>query len=181
MSAVPRAGPATGGGSVLKMADRLNTAVALVAVWLVPVMVAVTIMDVALRLLAGRATLWAFDATIQLYAAHFLLLGGYTLMRSGGHVGVDILREHAGPRLGLVMDLLGWLVFFFPFALVMVLWSWDFMLKSWAIYETSPGVAALPVYPIKTLFFAGTVLLLIQGIAEFIRCIGRGLARIGGR
>ncbi|MFD0391084.1 TRAP transporter small permease subunit [Tistrella bauzanensis] len=63
---------------------------------------------------------------------------------------------------------------------MMVLWSWDFMLKSWAIYETSPGVAALPVYPIKTLFFAGTVLLLIQGLAEFIRCIGQGLARIGG-
>ncbi|WP_371999005.1 TRAP transporter small permease subunit (plasmid) [Tistrella mobilis] len=171
--------PGAPGGGLLRLADLLNTAVARVVVWLVPVMVVVTIMDVALRLFAGRATLWAFDATVQFYAAHFLLLGGFTLLR-GGHVGVDILRERAGPRTGLAMDAVSWLAFFFPFAIVMVLWSWDFMLASWAILETSPGVAALPVYPVKTLFFAGNLLLLIQGVAEFLRVLAGGAARLKG-
>ncbi|MAM73430.1 TRAP transporter small permease subunit [uncultured Tistrella sp.] len=174
----PEPGPQTGRG-LLGLADLLNTVVARVVVWLVPVMVVVTIMDVALRLFAGRATLWAFDATVQFYAAHFLLLGGFTLLR-GGHVGVDILREQAGPRTGLVMDTLSWVAFFFPFAIVMVLWSWDFMIASWAIHETSPGVAALPVYPIKTLFFAGNLLLLIQGVAEFLRVLAGGFSRLKG-
>ena len=65
-------------------------------------------------------------------------------------------------------------------AIVMVLWSWDFMIASWAIHETSPGVAALPVYPIKTLFFAGNLLLLIQGVAAFLRVLAGGFSRLKG-
>jgi len=46
-----------------------------------------------------------------------------------------------------------------------------FAARSWAMKETTWSVFAPPVYPIKTVIIITFILLLIQGISEFIKRI----------
>jgi TRAP-type mannitol/chloroaromatic compound transport system permease small subunit len=61
-------------------------------------------------------------------------------------------------------------LFLVPVCLLVFFTSWDYVLASWAIYETSVENNGLPfVYLLKTLMLLMPVTLLLQGIAEIIK------------
>lgn len=152
----------------LAFIDGMNEGIGRIFAWIIVLLMLITVYDVAMRQIFALPTLWAFDVSKQLYALHFLIVGGFGLLH-GSHVSVDILHERLAPRTQAVVDVISYLIFFFPF-LAMLAWeSWDFAARSWASGETTWGVIALPIYPIKTVIVIAAVLLLLQGIAEFAR------------
>jgi TRAP-type mannitol/chloroaromatic compound transport system permease small subunit len=69
------------------------------------------------------------------------------------------------------MDIVTHLVFFFPFCTIVLIQGILFAQTSWSIHETSES-AALSIVPlIKTVIPITFALLLIQGLANFIRAI----------
>jgi TRAP-type mannitol/chloroaromatic compound transport system permease small subunit len=97
-----------------------------------------------------------------------MILGAYTL-QVGRHISVDIIVERFSKRTRAILDILLYLVFFFPFMIVLLVESTAFARESWKILETSFSVFAPPIYPIKTVIPITALLLLLQGICLFYR------------
>lgn len=152
----------------LKGVDWLNELIGRIFSWAVVLIMLITVYDVAMRNLVGRPTIWAFDVSNQLYAVHFLMLAGFGLLHNV-HVSVDVLWARWQPRTQAIVDLVSYLLFFLPFMIMLTWQSYLFAARSWASRETSWGVMAMPLYPLKTVMVVASVLLLLQGIAIIIR------------
>ncbi len=153
---------------LLRLVDWLNTGVAWIFSWAVVLMMLIRVYDVAMRYFFASPTAWAFDITTQLFGLHFMILAGYALTRKA-HVSVDIVTERLSPKGQAIIELIGYTVFFLPFMLVLIWRSYGFAMTSWARQETTWGIVAIPVYPIKTVIVVAFCLLLLQGLALMIR------------
>lgn len=155
---------------VLSVADYGNEAVGRVVGFLIVAIMLIVVYDILARNLFGMPTQWVFELTKQFYAAHFMLLGGYALLYDS-HIRVDVVREHLSERMKHLFEVIAYVIFFFPFMSIVVWFGWRFAMRSWRAGETTWGVIQLPVYPIKTVIVVAAALLMIQGIAQFVRSI----------
>lgn len=135
------------------------------------------ITDVIARQAFASPIAWSFEISTQLYATVFMMLGGYALLHNS-HVTIDMLSKRFAAKTRNIVEIMSYLLFFFPFVIVLILYGFRFAARSWAIGETTWGAAAIPVYPIKTVIFISGILLLLQGFAECsnrIKAIKRAL------
>lgn len=143
----------------------------------VPLVVSLTY-EVIARYGFNRPTIWAYDVTYMLYGAHFMLGAAYTLYR-GGHIRTDIFYQNWSVRTRGVVDAVLYLFLFFP---GMALFFWMGLqeaLHSWDIREASDASPwRPPIYPFKAVIPVATALLILQGIAEFLKS---GYAAVKGR
>jgi TRAP-type mannitol/chloroaromatic compound transport system permease small subunit len=139
--------------------------------WLILVLTLGVSYEVFVRYVLGAPTTWAFDFSYINYGALFLMAGAYTLSRNG-HVRADILYRLWKPNTQAKMDLTLYIIFFLPAVLAFIYAGWNYAAMSIRFKEVSIfSPAGVPVFPLKTLVPVTGVLLLLQGIAEIIRCI----------
>lgn len=87
-------------------------------------------------------------------------------MLHDGHVRVDIIYQRLGYKAQAWVNLIGVLLLLIPGCLLIILTSWNFVYKSWAIMEVSPDPGGIPMrFLLKGCIPAGFVLLLLQGIS----------------
>jgi len=139
--------------------------------WLILVLTFGVSYEVFVRYVLRAPTTWAFDISYITYGAMFLMAGAYTLSRSG-HVRADVLYRFWKPRTQAKMDLFLYVIFFLPAVAAWIYAGWNYAEMSIRFREVSIfSPAGVPVFPLKTLIPVTGVLLLLQGIAEIIRCI----------
>jgi TRAP-type mannitol/chloroaromatic compound transport system permease small subunit len=151
--------------------DTLSMWVGKAFAWLILVLTLGVSYEVFVRYVLGAPTTWAFDFSYINYGALFLMAGAYTLSR-GGHVRADVLYRFWKPRTQASMDLVLYIIFFLPAVLAFIYAGWNYAAMSIRFKEVSIfSPAGVPVFPLKTLVPVTGVLLLLQGIAEIIRCV----------
>lgn len=155
---------------IIRVIDGINEAVGRIVSIVAIIFAVIIIYDVFMRYVFGEPTRWAFDVTKQLYGFYFVMLGGYAL-RHQAHVRVDLVTARLNPGLRRWIEAAGYVIFFFPFAWVFARRSWDFAMTSYGQREVTYGAVQLPVYPLKIAMFVAAVLLLIQGISEFLKLV----------
>jgi TRAP-type mannitol/chloroaromatic compound transport system permease small subunit len=139
--------------------------------WCILVLTLGTSYEVFVRYLLRAPTVWAYDVSYVMYAGLFMMAGGYTLSRNG-HVRGDFFYRLWRPRWQAATDLILYFLFLFPAALALMYSGWGFAKMSWLLKEVSVfSPAGVPVFQVKTLIPAAGFVLLVQGIAEAIRCI----------
>jgi TRAP-type mannitol/chloroaromatic compound transport system permease small subunit len=137
---------------------------------IVPMTIAVT-WEVVARHFFRAPTMWAFDVTYMLYGTHFMLGTAYTLMRVG-HVRTDMLYSRWSIRRQSSIDAVGYLFFFFPAMILLFYFGWQEFYHAFSIGETSDASPWRPiVYPFKGVIPLTALLLLTQGIGEFLKDI----------
>ncbi len=142
-----------------------------VFMWLIIPLTSLVAFEVISRRFFGRPHIWSLEVTNYLYGPHFMLVAAYTLLHKG-HVAIDIIYNRFPPRVRGVFDVITYSLLFFPFCIVMTYQGALFAKTSWAIHETSES-AGLGVVPlIKTVVPVTFGLIIIQGVADFIRSIG---------
>jgi TRAP-type mannitol/chloroaromatic compound transport system permease small subunit len=109
-----------------------------------------------------------------------MLVAAYTLLNKG-HVCVDLFYVRCSPRTQTILDFINYLIFFFPFTLVLLYVGGDSALSSWAYFEkTSIGLPF--VYPLlKTVTPVTAFLLLAQGLSELTKLFLRSAKGEGAR
>jgi TRAP-type mannitol/chloroaromatic compound transport system permease small subunit len=137
--------------------------------FLILILVVVVLYEICARYLFNRPTIWAQEISQMIYGAYVILLGGYVLRR-GGHVNVEILYGKFSPRTRAIIDLFTWLLFFF-FCGLLLIKGWEMAWDSFKVRETEPTTFAPPVYPIKMMIPLGALLILLQGLARFLRSL----------
>lgn len=151
--------------------DWLSTFVGQAASWLIIVLTLMISYEVFSRYALGAPHAWVFDASNMLYGTLFMLAGAYTLAKRG-HVRGDILYGFLSPRMQAGIDLVLYLAFFFPGVIALAWAGIDFFEVSLAQNEHSSIAAdGPPIYPFKAVIPVAGALLLLQGVAETIRCI----------
>ncbi|HKS85058.1 MAG TPA: TRAP transporter small permease subunit [Pseudolabrys sp.] len=157
--------------SVLHTIDGISTWVGKAAAWLIMLLMTVVCVEVFKRYILNAPTAWIFDADNMMYGTLFMLCGAYTLAQNA-HVRGDFLYSSMRPRLQASLDIGLYLVFFIPGIAALIFAGSFYAADSWRILEhsnvTSDGP---PVYHFKTVIPIAGVLVMIQGIAEIVRCV----------
>lgn len=126
--------------------------------------------EVFVRYVLNAPTVWAFDMMVQMYGALFLMSGPYALAQDS-HVRGDVLYRLFPVRWQAGIDFTLYLLFFFPGMLALFWYGWEIASDSWRYAEVSwNSPARIQIYFFKTLIPLAGFLLILQGIAELMRC-----------
>ncbi len=151
--------------------DRVALASGSVVAWLIAPMVLSLCYEVVARYLFNAPTLWAYDMTFMLYGSFFMLGAAYTLQRKG-HVRTDSFYAAWKPRRQATVDLVAYVVMFFPFVAVFAFVGWGYFVKAWVTNETFVSSAWQPItWPFKLAMPVAGVLLMLQGVSECLKCL----------
>lgn len=149
----------------------MNEWVGKAVAWLIPVLILELVYDTAARYLFNAPTEWSYDISYMLYGAVFMLGAAYTL-GIDKHVRIETIYGKMSTRGKAVIDVIGYLVFFFPAVSACVYFGGLFALRSWEILEvSSESMWQPPIYPFKTVLPIAAVLLMVQGTVECARCV----------
>lgn len=157
--------------SFLFFIDRLSAGVGKAFGWCIVVMTIGTCYEVLMRYILRAPTDWAFDMAYCMYGALFMMAGAYTVSRNG-HVRGDVLFRLWPYRMQAGIELTLLLIFYFPAFGAMLYYGFPYARTSFLIREvTIYSPTGLPIWPLKALIPLGATFMLIQGVAEVIRCV----------
>ena len=153
---------------VAKYIDSISTGTAKFFSLLLWVTMAITAYEVIARYVFNAPTLWAIPLNQRLFAAYFIMGGGYAIIYRT-HVRIDVVYRHFPAGLKTFIDLVIYPVMLFAVAIVCIIWGGKLGLTSLKFLEIESIRPFYPVYPAKLVVPLAGILLLIQGVAEFIR------------
>jgi TRAP-type mannitol/chloroaromatic compound transport system permease small subunit len=155
----------------IRFADSVSAWFGKAFAWLIILMAFGMGYEVFVRYLLNSPTSWSLDVSFIMYGTLFMMGGAYTLSRSG-HVRGDFLYRLWKPRTQATVDLVLYLIFFYPGVAALVFSGWKYASRSWQYGEVSVNSpAGVPIYQFKTVIVAAGILLAIQGLAQIFRCI----------
>ena len=155
----------------MRFADNLSAWFGKTFGWLIMLMTISVSYEVVVRYIFNAPTTWSLDVSFIMYGTLFMMGGAYTLSR-GGHVRGDFLYRLWKPRTQATVDLVLYLIFFFPGVTALIFAGWKYGFRSWGYGEVSVNSpAGIPIYQFKMAIVAAGILLFIQGVAQVFRCI----------
>lgn len=150
--------------------DELSRMVGHAFAWCIIILTFGTSYEVFVRYVLNDPTSWAFDMSYLMYGALFFMAGAYTLSRNG-HVRADFLFRRWRARRQAAVELVLYVLFYFPGVLALVVAGWGYGYDAFRIGEVSVNSpVGIPVWQLKLLIPAGAALLVLQGLAEVARC-----------
>ncbi|MBI2527589.1 MAG: TRAP transporter small permease subunit [Candidatus Rokubacteria bacterium] len=159
------------GRRLLHAIDRISYWSGKTFAWLIVALTFVVSIEVFKRYILNAPTAWIFDFNNMLYGTLFMMCGAYTLA-AAGHVRADFVYIYLPPRGQAALDLALFFLFFIPGIIGLIYAGYDYAAISWRIGEHSTVTAeGPPVYHFKTVIPVAGVLVIIQGLAEIVRCL----------
>ena len=126
--------------------------------------------EVVMRYGFNAPTVWVYEASFMANGAAFMLGSGYALLK-GAHVRTDIYWENYPERKKGIVDLISYLLFFYPAMITFMLISID---DTWHSYETGErsqeSVWRAIMWPFRATIPLAALLLMIQGVSEVLKC-----------
>ncbi|AUN94501.1 TRAP transporter small permease subunit [Pseudazoarcus pumilus] len=151
--------------------DQISKSVGHAFAWCIVVLTLGTSFEVFVRYVLNDPTSWSYDLSYMLYGALFMMAGAYALSR-GAHVRGDVFYRLMPPRVQGGLELVLYILFFFPGVTALCLSGWAYGVESLRIVERSVySPVSVPIWQLKMVIPAAAALLFLQGIAEVLRCI----------
>ena len=151
--------------------DSLSLWCGRIVCWLTLPLIGAMVFEIVARYLFTAPTAWAYDLSRMFYGALFILGAGYALSK-GVHIRSDFLYRNWSVATQGKVDALLYIVFFMPTMVILFWvsaeWAWTAVDRG----ERGMDTAWMPLLgPIKSCLPLGVLLLLVQGIAEFLRAL----------
>ena len=157
--------------SIIHSIESLNIWIGRAFGWCILILTFSVSYEVFVRYVLNAPTVWAFDMMVQMYGALFLMAGPYALAQDA-HVRADVVHRLLPVRWQARIDFVLYILFFFPGMLALFWFGMEIASDSWRYQEVSwNSPARIQIYFFKTLIPLAGALLIIQGIAECMRCI----------
>lgn len=139
--------------------------------WLTGLMVLGYFLIALLRYALGWGSVAMQESVMYLHAAVFMLAAAAGLA-ADSHVRVDIFYSRWSAGRKALANLGGSLLLLLPFALFVLIASWDYVARAWQLRETSsdPGGLAY-VWLLKTLIPLMAVQLIAQALAQALHAL----------
>ncbi|PXX93625.1 C4-dicarboxylate ABC transporter permease [Marinobacter vulgaris] len=124
---------------------------------------------VVMRYLFNMPSIWVHEASFLLLGMQYMLAGAFAMLH-GAHVRVDVMYNMLPARGRIGLDIFT-SMFFFIFALILLVTSWSFFQDSYAMNETTVETWGIQHWPAKGMMVVGSVLLLLAGTSKLIKDI----------
>ncbi len=158
-------------GSIIRVINAVNRLIGNVFAWLSLAIVVVCFAIVVQRYAFSTTKLWMQDLYVWLNGAMFTAVAGFALLRND-HVRVDIFYRPASTERKALVDLIGVVFFLMPFAWVVYAYGWNFVARSWRLYEGSANIGGMPgLFILKSFILVFAFVIVIQGISMLLRSI----------
>ncbi len=155
--------------ATLRVIDAISYWTAKVISWLAVALVLVLVFDVVERYVFGGATVWAYETAVMLGGTIYVM-GWCYVHRMREHIRVDVFYVHLSPRVQVIIDIAGTLIFFLPLLYVMIDTSIFYMVRAWRIDEVLAETFWYPpAGPFRTMVVVGLFLFVFQIVAHLIR------------
>lgn len=139
--------------------------------WFWIALIVVICVNVFMKNALGQGSVRFEEIQWHIYSALFLLGLSYT-MTFDDHVRVDLLHENFNLRTKAWVEVVGIIVFLLPFLIMLLYFTWPFVIKAFTDGERSSSPAGLAYYwIIKSTLVIGLALLLATSISRLQRCI----------
>lgn len=126
--------------------------------------------DVIARFVFNAPTIWCHELALHFFGAYAVLSGGYVLLHNG-HVKIDLIYNLFSRRGRAIIDCFTY-PFFFMFIGLLFWYGLQIGMRSFELKQTvSPSPFASPLWPVKLAVPLAAFLLLLQGLAQYIRNI----------
>lgn len=156
---------------VSALIDRTTELVGKTLYWLILVMVLISTLNaISRKFLNVSSNAW-LEVQWYLFSVVFLCCAGYALLRKE-HIRIDIVASHLSERANQRIALFGHVFFLVPLCLIMIYFSWPYLMESIRVGEYSSNAGGLLRWPVKLVIPVGFALLLLQGISEIIKQVG---------
>ena len=175
-----------------RIIDELSRLVGLIAIWLVLFSALVSAFNAIFRY-SVSGMIWlertygggVFGGMVSLYTEYsnvlsesvwymfggMVMLGGAWTLKLNEHVRVDLLYGAISERARTWIDLLGGLFFLMPLCILLIYFTWPWFMQAWTQNIMSNAAGGLPRWPVRLMLPVGFGVLMLQGIAEIIKCI----------
>lgn len=147
--------------------DSLGIRAAQGAKWFILIFVFVTLFDVGLRYFFNSPTLWARELVTLLFGPMWMLIGAYLLI-TDEQVRMDLVFHRFSTRKKAIVDLITFTLFFFYFGAI-VFYGWQDWWTCFINSEHTRSIWRPVLWPFKLAIPVGVTLLLIAGVAKYIR------------
>lgn len=126
--------------------------------------------DVVMRFAFNAPTIWCHELALHVFGAYAVLAGPYALLH-GEHVKIDIVYNRFSPRGRAVIDVITYPLFFIFIGLLLY-HGFNIGMRSFELRQTvSPSPWASPLWPVKLTVPLAALLMLLQGLAQYIRTL----------
>ncbi|MDE5452190.1 TRAP-type mannitol/chloroaromatic compound transport system permease small subunit [Bradyrhizobium sp. AZCC 1588] len=156
--------------AIIRAIDRFTDVTGrLIALTMLFLMVTISY-EVVMRYGFNAPTVWVYESSFMANGSAFMLGAAYALLK-GAHVRTDIYWENYSERKKGVVDLISYLLFFYPAMITFMLISIDDALHSYDTGERSQeSVWRAIMWPFRATIPLAALLLMIQGISEVLKC-----------
>lgn len=155
----------------LSLLDNITEWTGRLVSWLTLFMVLTVILVLILRNWFDLSAIALQESVTYMHAAVFMLGAAFAL-KHNDHVRVDVFYQNFSPRKKAIVNMLGFLLLLLPVCLFIFIYCKDYVLFSWALMEDSNQPGGIPfMYLLKSLLLAMPIALIVQGLADFLKCL----------
>lgn len=154
--------------SLSRVIDALNTFIGKSVAWLLLIDVLISSINAVTRKVFDLSSNAWLETQWYLFSAVFLLAAAFTLL-SNEHVKVDLVYGRMSRRVQLWIEVIGTVLFLFPFCLITIYLSVPIFISKFASGEISNNTGGLVLWPVWALIPIGFGLLALQGLSELIK------------
>lgn len=155
---------------ISRLFDQVSEWTGRLFIWAIVPITLLSVFEIIMRRFFGSPTIWSFEVITQSFGLYFMIIAAYGLLHNQ-HVAIDIVTMYLSNKTRAKLELIGYIIFFFPFIFICLWKSCLYAAESWSMWETSWSAFAPPLYPIKTVIPIAFGLLLLQGLSEVIKRI----------
>ena len=98
-------------GRFVAFVDSINERVGNLLSFLIIPIVLVASLEVVLRYVFNRPTIWAWDLNVMILGLYAIMSGGYVLLKEG-HVTMDVVVAKLSPRIRAILAMIAYSLFF---------------------------------------------------------------------
>jgi len=156
---------------VIRGIEGLTKAFGYIGAWIIAPLIAAMVYEVISRKFLQSPTFWAYEVSYMFMGAAFMISIAYCLQMRR-HIRVDFLYDHVSLKWQSVIDLIGFLVLVLPASSLILYGLWEYLVYAYETGEQSGESAWNPVvWPFRSSFVIGYALLILQTVAEILKCI----------
>jgi len=148
--------------------DALNLLIGKLAMWMILAATLISAGNAIIRKTVGTSSNAWLEIQWYLFAAVFMLGGGYAFLRNS-HVRIDFISSKFSARTRNWIDVGGILLFLTPLCYMMAVLGWPLFERAWISGEVSTNAGGLIRWPIYALIPLGFALLALQGVSELVK------------
>src|SRR5699024_11324918 len=117
--------------------------------WSLVALTLLVVFEVISRKVFNSPTIWTYETITMIFGFHFMIVAAYGLLHKS-LVNVDVLYDRLSQNTKAILDIITYLILFFPFIITVLIFSIGEAQHSWVVKETSSTLFGAPVYLTKT-------------------------------